>query len=657
MHWHWMCAHIVLHVNIQLNQLGRKERGLKELQSKLALLVKSLPKLPGVYQMLDELGQLLYVGKAKSLQARVSSYFNQRDHSVKTRHLVGRICDIQTTVTSSETEALLLEQTLIKRHSPPYNILMRDDKSYPYIYISQHDYPRIGSVRGRRRQSGQCFGPFPSGSAVRFSLGVLQKAFQVRQCQDSYFRNRTRPCLEYQIQRCSGPCVGLISKNEYQQSVDDTARFLRGESTALMADLTKRMETASTSQLYESAAKIRDQIATLRQIQEVQHMDTADGNVDVFAVSQDDSFICVQTLVVRNGQLIGGKSHFQKTQLEISNSEVLEGFIAQYYLNQDGGGRLPDFILASHPLPNTAALEQFLVQSTEYKLRILKRVQGHKQAWLNMAVQNAQQGLNTRRVTHSRRHETYAAMRDWLNCVDLPELCVNRFECFDISHTQGEATKASCVVFDPDGPRNDLYRRYNIRTTDTGDDYQAMAEVLQRRYSKVEHDWPWLVVIDGGPGQLMQAARVLKSLSTGKKLPELCLISLAKGVTRKAGFERLYQISSLAGFCTAAPEDEFDLLVNLPKPEDESVLRLLQEIRDESHRFAIVGHRKARDKARRQSTLESIAGVGPKRRSALLKYFGGLQGVKRASIEELSKVTGINNALAELIYKNLKGEG
>lgn len=623
----------------------------------LSSLVKSLPKLPGVYRMLDEQGQLLYVGKAKNLRARVSSYFNLRDHSIKTRHLVGRIRDIQTTVTASETEALLLEQTLIKRYSPPYNILLRDDKSYPYIYISDHAYPRLGSVRGRRRHAGRCFGPFPSGSAVRFSLGVLQKTFQVRQCQDSFFRNRSRPCLEYQIDRCSGPCVGLISEAEYKQSVEDTVRFLEGKATDLMADLTDRMEYASNQLEFEKAAKIRDQIATLRQIQEAQHMDTADGDVDVFAVSQDDQYICVQTLVIRRGQMIGGKSHFQKAQLEVSEPDILESFIAQYYLNQAGGSTpLPSLLLVSHPLPNPDALEDMLHELVPgARLRILKRALGHKQAWLSMARQNAMQGLTTRRVTHTRQAETYGALREWL-MPELPPRCVNRFECFDISHTQGESTKASCVVFDQDGSRKDLYRTYNIRDTNTGDDYKAMEEVIRRRYSKLDEtsDWPWLIIIDGGKGQLAQAARVLKSLTPAQSIPELCVLSLAKGVTRKAGFEKIFRIKSLAAFIAAAPEDESMQIEELIKPEQDTVLRLLHEIRDESHRFAIVGHRKARDKKRVRSSLEDIPGVGPKRRSALLKYFGGLQGVKRASVEELSKVEGIQRSLAEAIYHALR---
>jgi len=618
----------------------------------LTSLIKTLPKLPGIYQMLDELGQLLYVGKAKNLRARVSSYFSTQDHSTKTRHLVGRIKDIHTTVTGSETEALLLEQTLIKRFSPPYNILLRDDKSYPYIYISQHEYPRIGSIRGRKK-TGHVFGPYPSGSAVRFSLGLLQKAFRIRQCQDSYFRNRSRPCLEYQIQRCSGPCVGLISKQDYGQAVQDTQRFLEGKSGELMQDLTQRMETASQDMAYEQAAVIRDQISTLRQVQEVQHMDTADGEVDIFAVCQDAAFICVQTLTVRGGQLIGGKSHFQKVQLDASDPEILESFVAQYYMDYNPVmTAFPKDIVVSHALPNPSALEALLYQTAQKKIRILKRITHHKQAWLSMAVQNAQQGLQTRQVTHSRRQETYDLLRQWLS-PRLPASCVNRFECFDISHTQGEATKASCVVFDMEGPRKDLYRQYNITSTDTGDDYKAMAEVLTRRYCKLNQhsEWPWLVIVDGGLGQLGQAARIFKELALTQYVPELVLLGLAKGVTRKAGFERLFRVTSLAEFSQSLSGE--GCIVQLQKPDNELVLRLMHEIRDESHRFAIVGHRKARDKARTKSTLETIPGVGPKRRSAILKYFGGLQGVKRASIDDLSKVDGIQKSLADVIYRHL----
>ena len=633
-------------------------------QEHLKKVLDAMPKLPGVYRMLDEVGQLLYVGKAKNLKARVSSYFNQRDHSTKTIHLVSKIADIHTTVTASETEALLLEQTLIKKHQPPYNILMRDDKSYPYIYLSQHEYPRLGSVRGRRSY-GRSFGPFPSGSAVRFSLGVLQKAFKVRQCQDSYFRHRSRPCLEYQINRCSAPCVGLVSKEDYAQDVEDTVPFLQGKTTQLMDDLTKRMEKASIAMDYEHAAQVRDQIAILRQIQEVQHVDTADGDIDIFAVSQDLDYICVQSLVVRKGQLTGGQSHFQKTQFPLSDGEILESFIAQYYMNDGGGHGFPQSVLLSHPLPDDKTLETLLAEFNSLdapRVKILKRATGHKLAWLNMAVQNAEQGLNTRKVTHSRREETYGKIRDWL-MPDLAKHCVNRFECFDISHTQGEATKASCVVFDHEGPRKDLYRRYNIKTTDTGDDYQAMAEVIERRYSKLDEnsDWPWLVIIDGGLGQLGMAARVFKSIvlkqrEEGKSgfMPEFCLLGVAKGVTRKAGFEKLYRVTSINRFIDAAEEEERDCIEELIKPDDQSVLRLIHEIRDESHRFAILGHRKAREKARTSSSLESIQGVGPKRRSALLKYFGGLQGVKRASIDDLCRVEGVNRPLAESIYHHLR---
>ncbi len=583
--------------------------------------------------MYDADGAILYVGKAKNLKKRLSSYFRSSGLAVKTQALVQRIASIELTVTGSETEALLLEQNLIKKQRPPYNILLRDDKSYPYIFISNtHDYPAIQFQRGRKRKQGRYFGPFPSGGAVRESLNLLQKIFRIRQCEESFFKNRSRPCLQHQINRCSAPCVELITSERYAEDIRHAMMFLEGKNRTINKELAEQMEQAATALEFERAAMLRDQIISLQQVQEQQRISGEGGDADVLACCIKAGYASIQQLFIKGGRVVGSKSHYPKLRLETEPEELLTSFIGQYYLGTDERA-VPPLLILSHPLDDQEVLETALSEKADSKICLNHSVRGQRKGWLDLARVNAKQQLDS---YISSRQDIYKRLIELQELLEL-ESPPARMECFDISHTFGEATVASCVVFDQQGPRKSDYRRFNIESTSDGDDYRAMHEALTRRYQKLKSSGallPELLVIDGGKGQVNQALAVLEEL----QITEIEVIGIAKGVTRKAGFETLI---------TQRGERERSL------DSSSGALHLLQHIRDEAHRFAITGHRARRGKARGRSILEELPGIGPKRRQALLKHFGGLQEIERASVEEIAKVSTISRSMAEEIYSHL----
>ncbi|WP_373388048.1 excinuclease ABC subunit UvrC [Pseudomonas alcaligenes] len=590
---------------------------------------------PGVYRMLDETGRLLYVGKASNLKKRLASYFRKTGLAPKTAALVARIAQVETTIVANETEALLLEQTLIKQWRPPYNILLRDDKSYPYVLLSDGDFPRLGIHRGAKSAKGRYFGPYPSAGAIRESLALLQKTFLVRQCEDSYFKNRTRPCLQYQIKRCKAPCVGLVEPAEYAEDVRHSVMFLEGRSSALTDELSTAMEKAAQALEFERAAELRDQIAQLRRVQDQQSMEGGSGDVDVVAAIVNPGGACVHLIGVRGGRVLGSKNFFPQVGIEEEGGAVLSAFLAQYYLSsheRDLPGEL--IVNVTHEdLPTVAAA---IAELRGRELTISHRVRGTRARWQQLAVTNAEQALGARLADRQQVAARFEALAEALDLDEAPQ----RLECYDISHSSGEATVASCVVFGPEGPLKSDYRRYNIEGVTAGDDYAAMRQALTRRFGKLkdgEGKLPDVLLVDGGKGQLAMAREVLEELA----VPELILLGVAKGVTRKPGLETLYLNDA---------EHEFTL------PGDSPALHLIQQIRDEAHRFAITGHRARRGKARRTSSLEDVAGIGPKRRRELLKHFGGLQELNRASVEEIAKAPGISKKLAESIYAALHSE-
>ncbi|WP_161866815.1 excinuclease ABC subunit UvrC [Pseudomonas yangonensis] len=590
---------------------------------------------PGVYRMFDAEARLLYVGKAKNLKKRLASYFRKTGQAPKTAALVARIAQIETTITGNETEALLLEQTLIKEWRPPYNILLRDDKSYPYVFLSDGEFPRLGIHRGAKKAKGRYFGPYPSALAIRESLSLLQKTFLVRQCEDSYYRNRTRPCLQYQIKRCKGPCVGLVSPEEYAEDVRHSVMFLDGRSNALSEELSASMEKASMALEFERAAELRDQISMLRRVQDQQSMEGGSGDVDVVAVMLTPGGACVHLISVRGGRVLGSKNFFPQVAIEEEGGDVLMAFLAQYYLG-NAERDLPSELIVNVQHEDFATLVEAIESLRGRSLTISLRVRGTRARWQQLAVTNAEQALAARLANRQHLAERFEALAAVLEMDEPPQ----RMECFDISHSSGEATVASCVVFGPEGPLKSDYRRFNIEGVTAGDDYAAMHQALTRRFSKIkdgEGKLPDVLLVDGGKGQLAMAREVLQELA----VPDLILLGVAKGTTRKPGLEVLYLNDA---------EHEFTLPGNSP------ALHLIQQIRDESHRFAITGHRARRGKTRRTSTLEEVAGIGPKRRRELLNHFGGLQELSRASAEEIAKAPGISKKLAELIYDTLHSE-
>ena len=598
-------------------------------------LLRNLSHRPGVYRMLDRRGKVIYVGKARDLRKRVASYFQKHHADAKTAAMIGQIADVEVTVTNTESEALLLEYNLIKRHRPRFNVVLRDDKSYPWIYVAtDHPYPRLQFYRGARKGKGRYFGPYPNAGAVRRSLNELQKLFLLRNCRDSFFRNRSRPCLQHQIRRCTAPCVGLISQADYAEDVNAAMLFLEGRNRKVIDVMVERMERASEAREYEQAARYRDMIVKLKKVESDQLM-TRHGarDLDVIGAATDGRLHCVTVLFIRNGGVQGSRHHFPRIGVQTPDAELLAGFLAQYYLAREA----PPEIIVTTDFEDRELLESNLTERSGHKVSIRHRVRGDRARWLELARQNAEQGLRIQAASNATLKRQFRALGEALVLDAPPE----RLECFDVSHTSGEATVASCVVYNQAGPLKSDYRRFNLKSAKAGDDYGAMKEALFRRYRRVkkgEVPVPDVLFIDGGKGQVAIAMDVLEEL----ELDWIRVVGVAKGSTRKAGMEQLF------------PAGASKPLVLAP---DAPALHLIQQIRDEAHRFAITGHRQRRGKARKTSRLEEIPGLGPKRRRELLRQFGGLQGVRGAGIDDLAKVNGISRALAERIYNDLHAEG
>jgi len=591
---------------------------------------RSLGEVPGVYRMLNEHGEVLYVGKARSLRKRVGSYFARAGRNPRIEAMLRQVANIEVTVTHSEIEALLLEDNLIKSLRPRYNIQLRDDKSYPYILISDHEFPRLGFHRGARRDPGRYFGPYPSASSVRETLSLLQKVFPVRQCEDSFFRNRSRPCLQFQIKRCTAPCVGYVSPETYAEDVRHAALFLDGQSRAIIDEMARRMDEASARLDFEGAARYRDRITALRRIQERQAVSGESGDADVIALAQESGEACISVTFIRNGRNLGAKAFFPRLGSDTDPGAILAGFLTQYYL----GKSVPAHIYLSHAAADSDWLEAAFAEQTGHRVELVARPRGIRRRWVQLAELNAQDGLRRRLHDRASLRSRFEALQEALALDAVPE----RIECFDISHTGGEATVASCVVFTPDGPLKSDYRRFNIEGITPGDDYAAMHQALSRRYRRAleagEGDGrglPDLLLIDGGKGQLNAAESALAELGASG----LRLVGVAKGEERKPGLEQLF----LSG------QEGATIL-----PADSLALHLIQQVRDEAHRFAISGHRQRRARARTSSVLEEIPGVGERRRQALLRHLGGLQEVTRAGVDELAGVPGISPELARRIY-------
>jgi excinuclease ABC subunit C len=593
--------------------------------------VETLTRRPGVYRMVDAAGEVLYVGKARDLKRRVSSYFS-RALTGRIHLMISQVAKVEVTVTNTEAEALILENQLIKSLRPRYNILLRDDKSYPYIYVSADAFPRLAFHRGARSARGRYFGPYPSAAAVRETLRLLQKIFPVRQCEDSVYRNRSRPCLQHQIHRCTAPCVGLVTEERYACDVADTVRFLEGRTGEVVDDLVGRMEAAAQRLEFEQAAQLRDRIQALRQIQERQYVSGERGDLDLVACALRGGLACVQVFYVRAGRNLGNRAYFPKVPDESTPAEVISAFVAQFYL----GRETPAEILVSHEPEDSAVLAETLSEQAGHRVRISASVRGVRARWLALAAQNAGIALDARLASRAGAQARVEALRDALGMDEAPE----RMECVDVSHTMGELTVASCVVFDQSGPLKPDYRRYNIAGITPGDDYAAMEQMLKRRYTRIqagEGKTPDVLFIDGGKGQLAAAQRVLDDLG----VQGVRLVGVAKGPDRRPGMEQLF-LSDQGG--------------PLILPADSPALHLIQQIRDEAHRFAITGHRQRRGGSRSTSVLEEIRGVGPKRRQQLLKQFGGLRGLARAGIEDIAKVDGISAQLARQIYEAFHGD-
>ena len=594
--------------------------------------VSTLTTSPGVYRYFDAEGELLYVGKAGNLKKRVGSYFLKPRMEPRIASMVSQIDRAEITVTRTEGEALLLESQLIKSLKPRYNILLRDDKSYPYIYLSsKEDYPRLAFHRGAKNLPGRYFGPYPSAFAVRESLNLMQKLFKVRQCEDSYFRNRSRPCLQHQIGRCTAPCVQLIAVDDYRSDVRHAEMFLEGRSSAVIDELVASMEQASKSLEFERAASMRDQVAALRGLQAQHHVHGASADMDVIACRIEAGMACVSVLFFRNGNSLGTRDFFPRLPLDAEPGDVIAQFIAQYYLDRP----VPRELILCETIPDQAILAEVLTQQSGRTVELKASVRGERARFLQMAERNAQASLTARLAS---RQTLGARFDDLQRLLELDE-SPRRLECFDISHTMGEATVASCVVFGPEGPEKSHYRRFNIAGITPGDDYAAMHQALTRRFRKVAEGVgasPDILLIDGGSGQVAQALDVLKELGvTGIRV-----VGVAKGPGRRAGEETLILADSGRELH--------------PGPASPA-LHLVAAVRDEAHRFAISGHRKRREKARERSVLEDVPGIGARRRTALLKAFGGLGGVEAAGVEELTKIKGIDRGLAERIYAALHG--
>ncbi|MCZ6733571.1 MAG: excinuclease ABC subunit UvrC [Gammaproteobacteria bacterium] len=589
-------------------------------------LVKDLPTASGVYRMLSKDGSVLYVGKAQDLRKRVSSYFRKRGLSARLTSMMRLVTDIDVTVTHTEGEALLLENNLIKSLRPRYNVLLRDDKSYPYISLSTHDYPRLGFYRGSKQKGFRYFGPYPSASAVRETLSMLQTVFQIRQCEDSFFRYRSRPCLQYQIKRCSAPCVGLIDQKTYGEDIRHAAMFLEGRSLALVDEMVKRMDDASEQMDYEMAALYRDRIRSLRRIQEQQYVAQDAGDADVIAIAAGQDAACIQVNFIRDGHNLGDKAFYLKVATTTNPNEILAAFLPQYYL----GKSMPPAVYLNRSIPSKVLLEEVFSKQAEKQISIATVTRGVVKGWMKMAETNAHEGLRRHLASQANLKQRFDALQEAFSLDAVPE----RIECFDVSHTFGESTVAACVVFDINGPVKSDYRRFNIDGVKAGDDYAAMEQALTRRYRRLkegEGKLPDLLLIDGGKGQLAKAESAIEEL----QIEGIRFIAIAKGKERRPGKEKLFLTGS---------RDPFMLDPNSP------AFHLIQQVRDEAHRFAITAHRLQRGKKRTTSRLEEIPGIGNKRRQTLLKKLGGIREVARAGVEDLSRVPGISLGLAQRIY-------
>ena len=603
-------------------------------------LKKSLEKMthhPGVYRMLDADGTLIYVGKAKDLKKRVASYFGKKPDSPKTRALIRQIRDVDVTVTRTEAEALLLESNLIKQHKPRYNVVLRDDKSYPYLYLStDNEFPRLSFYRGAKSGAGQYFGPYPSAKSARRTLNLTQKLFRIRQCDDNFFRNRSRPCLQYQIKRCTAPCVGLVSPGDYREDVKHTVMFLEGRNEEVIRELTAPMQKAADGLDYERAAQYRDQIISLRKIQENQYITAPRGELDIVACYMEGGYACVQVFFIRGGLNLGNKAFFPGHTGELTEAQVLNAFLPQYYLTGSRNRPAPGEILVSHPVADAETLMTLLSERRGKSVRLRQRHRSERRKWVEMALNNAEIALRTRL---SSRDDYVSRFENLQGSLGLNEP-VERIECFDVSHTSGEATVAACVVFNHGGAVKTDYRKFNIKDAPAGDDYAAISQAFNRRYSRIKKEegkLPDLILIDGGKGQVSSIRAVAEEL----QLDEVTLLGVAKGKARKPGMERLV-FSDGKTEASLAP--------------DSPALHLIQEIRDEAHRFAVTGHRQQRNRKRSRSVLEDVEGVGSKRRRELIRYFGGLQGVSRAGVEELARAPGISHNLAKKIYASFHGD-
>ncbi len=585
--------------------------------------------------MIDSQQKVIYVGKAKNLKKRIASYFRKTGLSTKTLSLVKNIRQIEVTNTRTESEALLLENDLIKNLNPRYNILFRDDKSYPYICLTKHKFPRLKVYRGKTdTRKGTFFGPFPGAGSIRYTINHVQRIFQLRNCEDSTMQNRSRACLQYQIKRCTGPCVGHTDEQSYQKQIEQARLFLRGESDLLINQQVELMDQYSQQLDFESAASTRDKIEMLRRVTEKQYVTGFSTDIDILACEVQQDVCCIQLFMIRNGTSLGNKPFINRVKFETDSAALIEAFIMQHYSRHP----IPNEILVSHELPNQALITRTLCQLSNSKVRISSAVREKRRHALEGAVNNAKQALKSYLLSASHLNKRFRSLVEELQLKQIPE----RIECFDISHTMGEATKASCVVFGPEGAIKSEYRNYNIKDIQGGDDYAAMKQVLGRRYSKRQHSaelLPDLVFIDGGKGQLHTALDVFESLNLFTIKQDLRVLGISKGPARKAGYEEII-------------DQNYDIL---PIKMDSPALLLIQQIRDEAHRFAITGHRKARAKTRNTSRLEAIPGIGSKKRQLLLNKFGGLQGVQAAGIEELIQIKGINRETAQVIYDTFHG--
>jgi len=596
---------------------------------------RDLPNKPGVYRFSDAAGDVIYVGKAKHLRKRVSTYFNSRTNtSPKVRSMVKGIRSITVTVTRNENEAFLLESNLIKDLRPRYNIFLRDDKSYPYIYVkNDEEFPKLSVHRGARSRKGRYFGPFANVGSVRTTLNLLQKLFMLRQCEDSYFRNRSRPCLQHQIKRCTAPCVGLIDAKEYSDDVKGAILFLEGRSEEIIESLAAQMDDASGNLEFERAARLRDQIQKLRNLQSEQYVASGEGEFDIIVCGVRENVGCVQVFFVRNGRHLGNKVFFPAHTRDSTSVDILAAFLPQFYLVGNSDRDVPPDIILSEKIEDEEWLLDTLADKRGAIVRLRYEVRGERAKWVEMAKTNVNLALEQRIALNTNHVRRMSELRDFLDLEEMPQ----RIECFDVSHTNGEATVASCVVFDGDGARKSDYRRFNVRDIVPGDDYAAMAQALQRRYTRVKRDeghFPELLLIDGGKGQVARAVHVMEEL----QITEVLIVGVAKGVARKPGLETLILHDGI----------EERIL-----PKDSGALLLIQQIRDEAHRFAITAHRQARAKNRSRSPLDRIVGVGTKRRQRLIRHFGGWQGVSVAGIDDLCRVRGISRTLAQKIYDEI----